>query len=293
MWAEPSQGQWVDPAGAWTVLYDKDWTLSATAAGASAPGALTLDGVVGTVINPGSAFLAPSAGIGLELGKGIRVDTTGCTTGPNGNLFGNLSGGWAVPFTTLLAAALWPNTQPGPEAIYSELALVAECDFSGVATNGEGGTVGMSNNTTFGFGTDAGVVRVSGVNTCFQACQGATFATSGSSPTLVGIPGAVVPDSVCVTHTTTGGASFWGLTPGGVRSPTSWYSRDQHMASMLLNNPVTAGGYIRNAGYVYVNAWDTGKTAVVFWVKRWTLYGRNARYRLPMNIPNSQVIIAA
>jgi hypothetical protein len=269
------------PAPRWILLHDKDWTLESTAAGASAPGALTLAGLAGTVVNAGSAFLAASSGISVEATKGLRVDTTGCTTGPNDNLFAATGAGWVVPLTTLLGSTLWPNTQPGPEVLWSELCLMAVCDFSGVATNGEGMMIGITNNsTTFALGTGGGVARVSGVNKPIQSGHNSAFASSSSTIAEIGgCPS--LPDCVAVTTTPQGGGTYWGVSPGGVAYPTSWYGRDQHVAAMGANNPITAGGYIRNTGGIFMSVWDTGKTTFIGWVKRWTLWGRNPSYRFP------------
>lgn len=273
---------------------DKDWTIEAVDAGASAPGALTLGGQAGTIINVGSAFLAASSGFSIVAGAGIKPSTIGRSTGPTGNMFAGTGACWVLPFTAFLSATVWPNTQPGPEALYSEICLMAVLDHSPISHDLEGISVGITNNAaTFGFGVAGGINRVSGVIKPNQASHGATFATAQSTFAQLGAPSQ--PDCVAVCCTAQGGATFWGISPGGIAYPSTWYGRDQHNAAMLLNNPLTAGGYIRNAGGIFLSVEDQNKLATVplGTLKRWSLWARNPLYRLPPLTPASLVPLAA
>lgn len=274
--ALPTRGK----PSAWLPLWDRDFTAMASADKGSAPGAITIGNDAAVILNPSSNFLKPTTGgVSLIAGQGLQLDTTGCTTGPADDLNHSTGAGVYWSMTAILAAALWPNTTPGPEVIWSEICLIGVMDLSDCASDGEGAAIAIAQATTFGTGTAARAVRVAGALNCNQGQHTGTYVGSSSTIAAVGMPAA--PDSFAVVSAHTGGQSFWGISPGGIAFPTRWYTRDQYLASMATNNPLTVGGYIRATGVISFTVYDTGKTASKPRLKRLTLFGRNPALRLP------------
>lgn len=283
----------------WLTLVHRDYTdtslatvdLGSTAGAVSIPSRENPSGDAAVLVNASGNFLKATSGLVLDQGRGLRLDTASCTTGPNGNVFGAVGSGVYWSLTTLLSATLWPNTQPGPERIWSQLFLVAWLDTSAVNANGEGCGIVFANNTTFGLGTSAGVVRTAGAMNALQDLEGSGFTSTGSAAVAtLGMPS--TPDVAGIFTGAAGGQSVWGVSPGGVVLPSRWFSRDQHMDCAALNGPNTTGGYVRNTGVVGFVVYDTAKTSVQVWLKRWILFGRNPARRFPTGDYTQLTVVA-
>lgn len=268
----------------WLTLWDRDFTNPAFAtAGASAAGAITLAGDAAVIVNPSNNFLKPtSGGVSIVSGVGLQLDTTARTTGPTNDLNHSLGAGVYWSLTAILSAALWPNTQPGPEVLWGELCVAAVFDTSQINANSEGVSVFYANNTTFGLGVSADVTRQSGAlapTACQHGSTGLGFISTSATLAALGLPGA--PDVAAVVCGHSGGGSAWGISPGGVMYPTQMYSEDKFAANSIGNAVNTVGGYIRNTGIIGVSVYDSGKTDVQVRIKRMTLWGRNPALRFP------------
>lgn len=275
----------------WELLWSRNFLTAPAMDGTSTPGAVTIFGDAAILINPGGNFLHPTAGVSIVEGLGLKLDTTGATTGPNDNQNGSTGAGVRWGLTSILPAAKWPNATPGPEKLWSELVLEAIVDVSGIASNGEGIACGISNNASFGLGTGTATVQVSGAINCTQEQHAASYVTSGSAAiATVGMP--AVPDTLICSTTPQGGGSYWSTGATGVIAARKKYSRDQHVAAMVANGPNTTGGYLRSTSQVYVGILDTGKTALVAYVKSLKLYGRQRDERFH-NSPGSLSSVAA
>jgi hypothetical protein len=275
----------------WRKIWDVDFTEAQYAdAGTSTPGARVIGGKNAVIINPSSNFLAPAAGVSVVSGTGLKFDTTGCTTGPADDLVHSLGAGVYWSLSELVPAALWPNTQPGPEKYWSQLAVVGRFDLSGCDGNGEGIGVAIGSNTSFGTGASASCVRASGAGAHIGALYTGTYNSATSSIAQLGISSAA--DSAMVVVSSAGATAWWGVSDGTRYWPRDWYTRDQYMAISLVQNAASTGGMIRNLGVVAVTVWDTAKTAATPIVKRLSVFGRYQGSMTPMG-PSSRHFVAA
>jgi hypothetical protein len=275
----------------WRKLWDVDFTEAAWAdAGTSTPGARTIGGKAAVIVNPSSNFLAAAAGVSVVSGTGLKFDTTGCTTGPNDDLTHSLGAGVYWLLTTLIPAALYPATIPGPEKYWMQLAAVARFDLSGCNGDGEGIGIGFGGNTTFGSGSSACCVRASGAVAGIGSQYAATYASATSSIAQLGMASA--PDSAMVTTGYAGVTPWWGTSDGSRYWPRDWYTRDGYLTIAAVNSPTSGGSVIRSTTVLSVSVFDTAKTAALPVVKRIALFGRYQGTMSPMG-PSSHHFIAA
>lgn len=276
----------------WELLWHRNFRALPSWAGSSTPGALTADklGDVATIINPSSNYLHATAGVSVVNGSGLKLDSTGAALGANDNHFSNQGAGVYWLLTDLLPASKWPNTNPGPEKLWSELVVEAIVNVSGINANGEGIAVGTANASTFGLGTGSATHRVSGAINCTAVQHGSAYVTVTSTQALVGIPAA--PNVMVVSTTPQGGGIYWktGASAGVV--PRKPYTRDQYVAQMVVNAGNTVGGYIRAGQVIYVGIIDTGKTALIAYLEDIWVWGRQRDYRFPTS-PGSLTAVAA
>lgn len=275
----------------WKPIWDVDFTLAAYAdAGVSTPGARTIGGKAAVIVNPSSNFLAAAAGVSVVSGTGLKFDTTGCVTGPNDDLTHSLGAGVYWSMSTLAAAALWPQTIPGPEKYWSQLAVVAQFDLSGCNADGEGIGISFANNTTYGNGAGAHCVRASSAVAGIGSQYTGTYVNGTSSIAQLGMSTAPNCAMLIVTHGSL--SAWWGASDGTRYWPRDWYTRDQYVNSAQVNSPAATGAVIRSTSVVGLSVWDTAKSTATPVCKRLAVFGRFPNEYSPMG-PAAHHFVAA